>query len=217
MKNPLRCRSRWLPAPLLAALWLAVFACGGPLFGPGLEAIATARRVPVYLGTYTDTASRGIYRFELDTASGAATAPVLAGEARNPSYLALSPNGRVLYAVNEVADYHGDRTGAVSAFAIDPGSGALTLLNQQPSAGADPCHLFVDTLGRHVLVANYTSGTVAVLPTASDGSLQRPSAVRRHEGSGPNKARQDGPHAHAIVLDANGRFAFEANLGTDRI
>jgi 6-phosphogluconolactonase len=123
----------------------------------------------------------------------------------------------VLYAVNEVADFDGANTGAVSAFSIDPTSGALTLLNQQPSGGADPCYLVADRNGRNLLVANYTGGTVAVLPLAADGRLQRPTTVLHHAGSGPDKARQEGPHAHAITLDAAGRFAFEADLGTDRV
>jgi 6-phosphogluconolactonase len=142
---------------------------------------------------------------------------VLAGESRNPSFLALHPNGDVLYAVNEVAGFDGANTGAVSAFSIDPTSGALTLLNQQSSGGADPCHLVVDKDGRNLLVANYSGGTVAVLPLAPEGTLRSATSVRRHEGSGPDPARQEGPHAHAVVLDAAERFALEADLGADRI
>lgn len=174
-------------------------------------------RLTVYVGTYTDGGSRGIYRLELNPDSGAATDPVLVGESENPSFLALHPNGRVLYAVNELATFRGEPTGAVSAFAIDPATGALALLNQQPSRGAAPCHLVVDTAGRHLLVANYGSGSVAVLPLAPDGRLQAASSVHQHTGSGPNTARQQGPHAHAVVLDAAERFAFEADLGADRI
>jgi 6-phosphogluconolactonase len=169
------------------------------------------------VGTYTDGASRGIYRFELDPASGASTEPALAGESENPSFLALHPNGRVLYAVNEVGRFGGGRTGAVSAFAIDPATGGLSRLNQQPSAGADPCHLVVDRAGRNVLVANYSGGNVAVLPLGADGRLQPASAVRQHAGRGPDRARQEGPHAHQIVLDAAERFAFAVDLGADRI
>jgi 6-phosphogluconolactonase len=217
MRHPSSHQVRCLLALHVVALSLAVSACSALTVGPGSEALATARRVPVYVGTYTNGDSRGIYRFELDKASGAATAPVLAGESRNPSFLALHPNGGVLYAVNEVADFDGGSTGAVSAFAIDPRSGALALLNQQPSAGADPCHIIVDKDGRNLLVANYTSGTVAVLPLAADGRLRAATSIRHHTGSGPDKARQAGPHAHAILLDAAERFAFQADLGADRI
>jgi 6-phosphogluconolactonase len=200
----------------LAGVAWAVSVCGDAAH-PAPAVAAGAARLAVYVGTYTDAGSRGIYRFELDPATGAVTDPVLAGESVNPSFLALHPNGRVLYAVNEVDSFAGGRTGAVSAFAIDPAKGSLTRLNQQPSAGADPCHLVVDKAGRNVLVANYSSGTVAVLPLGPDGRLRPPSSVRQQTGTGPDKARQEGPHAHAIVLDAGERFALAADLGADRI
>jgi 6-phosphogluconolactonase len=172
----------------------------------------------VYVGTYTRGTSRGIYVVGFDPSSGAWTsAPALAGLSENPSFLALHPSGRFLYAVNEVADFKGTRTGAVSAFAVDQATGRLTLVNQQPSEGANPCHITIDAAGRNALVANYTTGTVAVLPIARDGSLGPASAVRRRSGSGPVRARQEGPHAHQIVLDASGRFAIWTDLGTDRV
>ena len=134
----------------------------------------------VYLGTYTRGASRGIYVLEFDPSSGTWTSvPALAGQAENPSFLARHPSGRFLYAVNEVADFKGVRTGAVSAFAVEPATGRLTLVNQQPSEGANPCHITIDAASRNALVANYTSGTVAVLPIARDGGLNPASAVRR--------------------------------------
>jgi 6-phosphogluconolactonase len=174
-------------------------------------------RLAVYVGTYTDRTSRGIYRFDLDTSSGAATTPELAAETTNPSFLAMHPNGSVLYAVNEVANFGGANTGAVSAFAVDPATGRLSFLNQQPSSGADPCHLALDPSGRHLVVANYSSGTIAVLPLAALGRLSPSSSVHDHRGSGPNRSRQAGPHAHAVVFDPSGRFVFEADLGSDRI
>jgi 6-phosphogluconolactonase len=153
----------------------------------------------------------------MDTASGASTDPVLAGESENPSFLALHPGGRILYAVNELETFGGAATGAVSAFAIDAATGNLARLNQQASGGADPCHLVVDRDGRNVLVANYSGGSVAVLPLAADGRLEPASVVLRHAGTGPDSARQEGPHAHAIVLDPAERFALAADLGADRI
>jgi len=182
-------------------------------------ALAPAAEVPVtvYVGSYTDGTSRGIYRTSLDTTSGRATVPVLAAEAKNPSFLALHPSGRFLYAVSEVDELAGARTGAVMAFAIDPKTGDLTFLNQQPSEGGAPCHLVVDRSGRNVLVANYGGGTVAVLRIGADGRLQPASSVRRHEGQGPNTARQQKPHAHGVYLDAAERFAFAPDLGADRV
>lgn len=183
----------------------------------------------VYVGTYTGGGtsgaearrvdrSRGIYLLELDQSSGRfVSGPVLAGETGNPSFLALHPNGCLLYAVNELKTFEGKATGAVSAFAVDPATGLLTFLNRRPSEGTDPCHLVVDASGRNVLVANYSSGTVAVLPLSADGRLEAASSVRRGSGSGPVKARQEGSHAHQILLDPSGRFALWADLGADRV
>ena len=172
----------------------------------------------VYVGTYTGGASRGIYLLSIDRSTGrVVSGPVLAGETENPSFLALHPNGRFLYAVNELKTFEGKATGAVSAFAVDPATGLLTFLNRRPSEGTDPCHLVVDAAGRNVLVANYSNGTVAVLPLSADGRLEPASSVRRGSGSGPVKARQEGPHAHQILLDPSGRFALWADLGADRV
>jgi 6-phosphogluconolactonase len=180
-------------------------------------AAARAAEVTVYVGTYTDGTSKGIYRFSLDLETGKATAPVLAGEAKNPSFLAFHPNGRFLYAVSEVDSFGGAKTGSVIAFAIDQKTGDLTRLNEVASEGGAPCHLVVDKGGKNVLVANYGGGTVAVLPIGPDGQLAKASAVRTHEGKGPNAQRQDKPHAHGIYLDAAERFALSPDLGTDRV
>ena len=197
------------PALLVALAALAASAVAAPAAKPG--------PVTVYVGTYTDGTSRGIYRLTFDTATGTMTEPVLAGETKNPSFLALHPNGRFLYAVGEISSFEGQKTGAVSAFVIDPKTGDLALLNQKSSEGTGPCHLVVDKTGRNVLVANYGGGTVAVLPIEADGRLTPASSVRVHEGSGPNKGRQEKPHAHGIYLDAAERFAFSPDLGADRV
>jgi 6-phosphogluconolactonase len=184
-----------------------------------LAAAASAAEKPytVYVGTYTDGTSRGIYRFTFDPATGSATEPVLAVEAQNPSFLALHPSGRFLYAVGEVASFQGAKTGVVSAFAVDSKTGDLTLLNQQPSEGTGPTHLVVDKAGKNVLVANYGGGNVVVLPIAPDGTLKPVSSNQAHQGSGPNKGRQEKPHAHGIYLDPSERFALAPDLGADRV
>jgi len=197
------------PAFLLAFAALCATAVAEPAAKPG--------PVTVYVGTYTDGTSRGIYRLTFDAATGTMTEPVLAVETKNPTFLALHPNGRFLYAVGEISSFEGAKTGAVSAFAIDPKTGDLTLLNQQASGGTGPCHIVVDKTGRNALVANYGGGTVAVLPIGEDGRLKPASSVRAHEGSGPHKGRQDKPHAHGIYLDAAERFAFSPDLGADRV
>jgi 6-phosphogluconolactonase len=171
----------------------------------------------VYVGTYTGIGSKGIYRFDLDLATGKLTSRGLAVAAAQPSFLAIHPNHRFLYAVGEVADFGGKDTGAISAFSIAAKTGKLTLLNQQPSGGAGPCHLVVDKEGKHVLAANYNGGSVCVLPIRDDGSLGKATAFKQHKGSSVDKDRQKGPHAHSINLDAANRFAFVADLGLDKV
>jgi 6-phosphogluconolactonase len=202
----------------LAVLFSTLTACDG-----GVPVTVTSPATPaapplrVWVGTYTGTGSRGIYRFAFDPASGERTPPALAGETANPSFLAFHPGGRFLYAVNELKTFGGAPTGAVSAFAVDGATGDLVPLGQQASGGADPCHLVVDRAGRNVLVANYSGGTVAVLPLDPDGRLRPAVTIRRHAGTGPNKARQEAPHAHGIFLDPAERFAFASDLGADKV
>jgi 6-phosphogluconolactonase len=171
----------------------------------------------VYIGTYTQRGSEGIYALRLDLASGSLTPEGLAAKAENPSFLAIHPSGRFLYAVGELGDFAGQRSGAVSAFSIDPSSGRLALLNQKPSHGAGPCHLVVDRAGRHVLVANYGGGSIACLRIEADGRLGDTAAAVQHHGSSVNPRRQEAPHAHSINLDAANRFAVAADLGLDKL
>jgi len=171
----------------------------------------------IYVGTYTSGASKGIYVGRLDLATGGLSLEGVAAETKNPSFLALHPNRRFLYAVGEISDFAGKRTGAVSAFRIEPASGRLELLNQQSSGGTGPCHVTVDRTGRNALVANYGGGSVSVLPIGEDGKLGPASAFIQHQGSSVNPRRQQGPHAHSINLDPANRFAFVADLGLDKI
>jgi 6-phosphogluconolactonase len=171
----------------------------------------------VYIGTYTTGKSEGIYLYRLDLSSGELKYLATTKGVVNPSFLTLSPNRRYLYAVNEVQEFAGKKSGALSAFAIDQRTGELQLLNQQPSLGADPCYVEVDARGRFVLVANYTGGNVAVFPIKRDGSLGEASDMKQASGSSINRERQEGPHAHCILLDSTNRFAYSCNLGTDKI
>ena len=171
----------------------------------------------VYIGTYTNTTSKGIYVSRLDLAQGTLTAPVLAAESDNPSFLAVHPTRDWLYAVNEIGTYEGKPSGSVSAFAINRDSGALTPINRQASVGGGPAHLIVDHGGRNVLVANYGGGSVAVLPVGADGALKPASAFVQHTGSSVNPARQKGPHAHSVIVDKTDRFAYVADLGLDKV
>jgi 6-phosphogluconolactonase len=171
----------------------------------------------VYVGTYTQGKSQGINRFRMDRATGKLTPAGVVPVADNPSFLAIHPNHRFLYAVNEIGNFGGQKSGAVSAFAIDAQSGNLTLLNQQPSRGDGPCHLAVDKSGKSLLVANYGGGSVAALPIESDGRLGPATAFIQHQGSSANPQRQEGPHAHCVVFDRANRLAFAADLGLDKI
>ncbi len=178
---------------------------------------ADANRYRVYVGTYTNGKSEGIYTCEFDAATGKLTTPRLAAKSVNPSFVAVHPNRKFLYAVNETVQFRGEKSGGVTAFSIDAKTGALTELNQQSSRGGAPCHLVVDRAGKNVLVANYVGGNVASLPIGDSGKLGPASSFIQHKGSSVDRRRQEGPHAHSINLDAANRFAFAADLGIDEI
>jgi 6-phosphogluconolactonase len=191
-------------------------------FTDGTTSIAaSAATVPetvwVYVGTYTGGRSKGIYRFALDTQTGAPHSLGLAAEIVSPSFLALHPSQPFLYAVNEMGTFQGKPSGAVSAFSIERETGELQLLNQAAAGGSGPCHLVVDLRGRHVLVANYGSGSVAVLPIREDGHLQEAVSVVQHEGASQHPQRQTAPHAHGMYLDQAQRYALVPDLGLDKV
>ena len=171
----------------------------------------------LFAGSYTESGAPGISRFQFDPASGLLTFLDSTPAGDNPSFLAAHPSGRYLYAVNEISSFQGKPGGAVSAFAIDPASGKLSALNQQPSMGESPCHLATDRTGQALLVANYTSGTVALLPITADGSLKAAAVQVQHTGKGPNLQRQEGPHAHFIAPDPGNRYALSCDLGIDKV
>ena len=171
----------------------------------------------VFIGTYTKGESKGIYSCRLDSETGGLDELRLAAETPNPSFLALHPNGKFLYAVNETKELEGD-SGSVTAFAIsDPESGVLKKLNTVSSEGGWPCHLAISPKGNSLMTANYGGGTVGVLELKADGSLGKTLGVGRHEGSSVNKDRQEGPHPHSTVIDPAGKFLFVADLGLDQI
>jgi 6-phosphogluconolactonase len=171
----------------------------------------------LYVGTYTKAESKGIYAFRYNSASGEAKPLGLAAETVNPSFLTIDGHRKFLYAVNEISDYKGAASGAVTAFSIDHGSGKLSRLNEVASRGADPCYIAFDKAGKYLLVANYTGGNIAVFPVQSDGRVGEASASVQHSGSSVNKQRQEGPHAHWIETTADNRFAIAADLGLDKL
>jgi 6-phosphogluconolactonase len=178
------------------------------------EKAAVKGQYLAYVGTYTTkTSSKGIYAFRFDTATGQLRSIGIAAETPDPSWVVVHPNGKYAYAANEAG-----KASTVSAFALDAKTGKLTLLNQMPALGEDPCYLSFDKTGKYLLVANYTSGTVAVFPIQPDGKLGEHTAVMKDEGAlGPNKERQEAPHAHWIETYPGNRFVYVADLGLDHI
>jgi 6-phosphogluconolactonase len=176
----------------------------------------------VYIGTYTKT-GKGIYLFRLQTeklevSQNITLVPLgVVAETPNPSWLEFDLKRRLLFAANEIDQFEGKPSGAVSAFSIDSASGKLTLINQRPSMGGGPCHLVLDKTGKNVLVANYGGGSVAVLPVAADGRLGDASSFVQHTGKSVNPDRQSRPHAHCVTLDPANRFAFVCDLGLDKV
>ncbi len=173
----------------------------------------------VYVGTYTSGKSRGegIYILKLDLASGALTPYKTVTNVVEPSFLAIDKNRKFLFAVNETVEYAKEKTGAVSAFAINQNTGELKFLNKQPSLGGAPCHVSVSDNGKFVLVANYVGGNVAVLPVLKNGELGAALDLKQHAGSGANLERQEAAHAHSIILDGQNKFAFANDLGVDKV
>ena len=172
----------------------------------------------VYVGAYTGPGkAEGISVFRMGPATGAlAHAQTLTG-IENPTFLARHPQQPYLYAVSEVGNGDGQSSGVVSAFAIEPATGSLILLNHQDAHGTGSCHLSMDPSLRHLLVANYTSGSLAVFPIQDDGQLGQASDVVQHVGRGPDPNRQAGPHAHYITMDPTGQYVLACDLGLDRV
>lgn len=171
----------------------------------------------VYIGTYTEHGSQGIYVCEFDPSSGTLTPPELAAATASPSFLAVASDRRFLYAINETNHFNGQPTGGVSAFSIATATGKLTLLNQVSSLAPGPAYITLDRSGHYVLVANYDEGSVAVYRIMPDGKIGDSTAFVRHYGSSVNAERQKGPHAHSIAMSSDNRFAIVADLGLDEL
>lgn len=170
----------------------------------------------IYFGTYSKAPSKGIYRGRFDVASGKISGVELAAECRDPSFVAVHPNGKFLYAVDEGATPREAGVG-VSAYAIEPGSGKLTLLNRQTCGGSGACHISVDREGKAVFVANYNSGSIESIRLQPDGRLGAVGSQIQHTGSSANPTRQKEPHAHAVTLSPDNRYAFAPDLGIDQV
>src|SRR6266568_6679223 len=186
--------------------WLLTLSLLQVLMLPGRAAKKAGARYLTYIGTYTTGASKGIYAYRFDAATGRFSSLGLVADSTNPSFLRVDPRRRFLYAVNEIGTYqtgqkgHNEKAGGVSAFGIDRATGKLTFLNEVSSRGADPCYVSLDKTGKFVLVANYTGGSVAAFPVLEGGRLGEASAFIQHRGAGVDPERQEGPHAHSIEV-----------------
>jgi 6-phosphogluconolactonase len=173
-------------------------------------------QILMFVGTYTKNlgfvngTARGISTFRMDASRGELQFVKENGGIESPSFLAIHPNHKFLYAVNE-------SSGFVSAFILDTQSGQLSLINQQSSQGAAPCFVTIDKTGKLALITNYSSGNVLVFPIGADGKLEAASDNIQHKGSGPDKTRQEGPHAHSIWVDPTNQFALACDLGLDKV
>jgi 6-phosphogluconolactonase len=186
---------------------------------PAAEAPAKATVTPAdtlaYVGTFTKGQSKGIYVFRLQTqnlevSQNITLVPLgLAAATPNPAFIEIDSRRRLVFAANDLHEFEGKPSGAVSAFAVDAATGRLALINQRPSMGSAPCFLTLDREGRNLLVANCLGGSVAVLPVAPDGKLGAATSVMQHQGKDP--------HTHGVALSADNRFAYACDMGLDRL
>jgi 6-phosphogluconolactonase len=176
-----------------------------------------------YVGSYTKDPPGGghdnpvgLSVFSVDPATGEFTL-IQQVPSANPSFVALDPTQRFLYVINEIDDYQGQKTGSAEAYAINPSSGTIALLNRQSTNGTIPGHLAVDPTGKYLIVANYMGGNYVTMPIEADGRLGPVVGTFANRGGGPNRERQEGPHPHVVVFDQAGRFVATADLGVDKV
>lgn len=199
--------------PMKSLGWVVALAA----FGSSMFAAEPSQHW-TYFGTYTGAKSKGIYVAKFDSKTGKLGEPQLAAEMTNPTFLAVHPNKRFLYAVGEFGTFAGKKSGSIAAFAVDAATGMLTPLNEQPSGGPGPCHVFIDPTGKAALAANYGGGSVTAVPIKEGGSLAEPASFIQHSGgSGVSKGRQEGPHGHCIISDPANKFVLACDLGLDQV
>lgn len=197
---------------------------GSLVLGSALLALEgnQASKYRVYFGTYTRPGqSEGIYRCDFDPATGQLSAPALAVATKDPSFLVIHPSKKFVFAVGESGAPREKGkppgAGAVSAFAVDPSTGDLKLINQESSHTSGPCYITVDKAGKNVLIANYGGGGCGVLPVGDDGKLGPLQSYQQHTGTGGYAVRPNPPRAHSINLDPQSRFAVCADAGIDQL
>ncbi len=170
----------------------------------------------LFVGAYTQ-GNEGIAVYRFNAKTGDLQYLLTNENVQNPSYLAIHEDKNLLIAVNEVGEFQGKPSGAVSSFSFDPKSGALELLGQVASGGGAPCYLAMDNKAKFALVANYSGGNVGMLPIGNEGNIEDLADLIQHEGSSIDERRQKGPYAHTIVFDPDERYALAADLGIDQV
>ncbi|HEY6445009.1 MAG TPA: lactonase family protein [Acidobacteriaceae bacterium] len=178
-----------------------------------------AKRRLLIVGTQTvgGSASQGIYAYHWDPSSGEPTSAGLAAASDNPTFLAVDQEAKYLYAANELSSFEGEASGAVSSFTIDHAGARLNPINQMRSLGTGTCMAAVDALGRNLFCANYNGGSATSFYINSDGQISDPVSHFQYQGHGPNKDRQDAPHAHRVTVSPDDRFLLVNDLGLDCI
>jgi 6-phosphogluconolactonase len=179
--------------------------------------VAAQKESYLLIGTYTGGKSEGIYVYKFNTAT-ADNSFVSVAKSSNPSFLTVSPNKKFVYAVNENADSTRFTVGGnISAFSFNDSNGILTEINKQPSGGKHPCYVSIDKTGSWLFAGNYSSGSIGVLHANANGSLDSLHQTIQHEGSGPDKARQQGPHVHSTFLTPDNKYLLVPDLGIDKV
>ncbi|MGI6418606.1 MAG: lactonase family protein [Thermoguttaceae bacterium] len=183
---------------------------------PAAAAPASADETLVFVSAFASGKEGAIHAFQLDSKTGSLTPMHRTTDVQNPFFLAVSPDQKFLYSIH-ARKFGGKEHEEVAAYAIVGRTGRLKLLNRQSSLGSASCYLDVDATGKTLLVANYSTGSVASLPVRDDGSLGEAASFIQHAGSSVDPVRQTGPHAHSIVVSPENRFAYAADLGLDEV
>lgn len=195
-----------LSLPFVLALVIGLISCSSP----------KQKKTLLYVGTYSENNSQGIYCFNYQDSNGELTPVGVTPNQENPSFLAISPNGENLYAVSEVKESPGIDSGSVTAYHIEP-DGVLEKINQVATEGYHPAHVTVSPDGKYVVAANYTSGSLSIYTVRKDGGLDKMIQLIQHEGTGADTLRQKGPHAHSSQFTKDGKLLIAADLGTNKV
>jgi 6-phosphogluconolactonase len=171
----------------------------------------------VFISAFAPGNDGAIHAYRLEPDAGQLKPVHRTTDIEHPFFMAVSPDGRFLYAIHAPGKFGGESHEQVAAYQIVGRTGRLKLLNRQSALGSAACYLDVDASGKTVVVANYSTGSVASLPVHKDGSLDKASSFIQHEGSSVNPARQQGPHAHCIIVSPDNRFVYSADLGLDQV